>query len=312
MAMLRSNQIESAGSWRPWPAERRQGSTDRRLSTAGTWPAERRRGLRDRRLAPWPAAQERRYRPADRRSSFRSARTLPTPMPLTTDLLPLVSHELRTPITSIQGYAELLARRLRQRGADRDLLEPAAVIGVQVRRLNAIVSELLDLSELSNADARLRLARVNLEALTRQAAVAMQATAPGHTLHVEATPSLAVWGDGARLRQLVDHLLHNAVKYSPEGGEIRLRAWESGDNVCLAVQDAGIGIAPEHLDRVFDAFYQTEPPTQRHFGGLGLGLTLCRAIVERHGGTIWVESTPGQGSTFYVQLPRAKPRGPDA
>jgi len=237
---------------------------------------------------------------------------MPTPLPLTTDLLPLVSHELRTPITSIQGYAELLTRRLRQRGADRDLLEPAAVIGVQVRRLNAIVSELLDLSELSNADARLRVGRVNLEALTRQAAVAMQATAPGHTVRVEATPSIVVWGDGARLRQLLDHLLRNAVKYSPEGGEIRVRSWTTEDNVCLAVEDTGIGIAPEHLDRLFEAFYQTEPPTQRHFGGLGLGLTLCRAIVENHGGTIWAESTPGHGSTFYVQLPRADPRGPDA
>jgi len=312
MAMLRSNQIESAGSWRPWPAERRQGSSDRRLSTVGTWPAERRRGLRDRRQAPWPEAQERRYRPADRRSSFRSARTLPTPVPLTTDQLPVVSHELRTPITSIQGYAELLARRLRQRGADRDLLEPTAIISAQVRRLNAIVSELLDLSELTTADARLRVERVNLEALARQAAVAMQATAPGHTVRVEAAPSLAVWGDGVRLRQMVDHLLRNAVKFSPNGGEIHVRTWATEDSVCLAVADAGIGIAPEHLDRVFDAFYQTEPPTQRHFGGLGLGLTLCRAIVERHGGTIWVESTPGQGSTFYVQLPRAQARGPDA
>jgi signal transduction histidine kinase len=256
--------------------------------------------------------QERRYRPADRRSSSRSARTLPTPLPLTTDQLPLVSHELRTPITSIQGYAELLVRRLRQRGADRDLLEPAAVIGAQVRRLNAIVSELLDLSELTTPDARLRMERVNLESLTRQAAVAMQANAPGHTVSVEATPSLAAWGDGARLRQLVDHLLRNAAKYSPEGGEIRVQTWASEDSVCLAVADAGIGIAPEHLDRVFDAFYQTEPPTQRHFGGLGLGLTLCRAIVERHGGTIWVESTPGHGSTFYVQLPRAQAHGSDA
>ena len=265
-----------------------------------------RRHLAERRGSPMqPVPLERRRGLPDRRGSLQRPTTLPSPLPLDRSLLPLVSHELRTPITTIQGYAELLQRRLRGRDPDGELSGPVSVIAGQVRRLNALIDELIDLSELSHPDARLQQQRLDLAALASEVAATVQAQARKHTVVVEAASPLPVRGDGARLRELVDHLLRNAVKYSPDGGEVVLRAWATDEHVLLVVADQGIGIAPEHLPRIFDPFYQTEPATQRRFGGLGLGLTICRAIAERHGGEVWAESTPGRGSAFYVRLPHA-------
>jgi signal transduction histidine kinase len=101
-------------------------------------------------------------------------------------------------------------------------------------------------------------------------------------------------------------LLCNAVKYSPEDGEVRVRAWRTDADVLLLVADEGEGIAPEHLPRLFEPFFQvTAEGDPQQPGGLGLGLTLCRAIASRHGGQIWAESTPGEGTRLWVQLPRA-------
>ena len=275
------------GGWLPGQPDRRQGPPERRQQTRPVAQPGRRRGLPDRRL----------------RTHAPSA-PLP-PLPVGPDLLPLMSHELRTPLTTIQGYAQLLGRRLRQRGAADDLVGPVNEIGAQARRLGSLIDELLDLSELAQPGARLPVYRLDLAPVIREAAAAVQAPARKHRIVVDVALPLPVRGDADRLRQLVVELLRNAIKYSPEGGEVRVRAWATDEDVLLLVADQGAGIPAEHLPRVFEPFFQVAEDGCPQFGGLGLGLTLCRVIASRHGGQIWAESTPGEGSTLWVQLPLA-------
>jgi signal transduction histidine kinase len=130
-------------------------------------------------------------------------------------------------------------------------------------------------------------------------------------------PLQGTW-DAARLDQVITNLLSNAVRYSPQGGTVRISFTESPSDVELRVRDEGIGIPPESLERLFRPFCRASNATSRHFGGLGLGLFICREIVERHGGSIWAESPGAQkGSCFHVRLPRvpppaAMPSGPTA
>jgi signal transduction histidine kinase len=127
-----------------------------------------------------------------------------------------------------------------------------------------------------------------------------------HTLSVEVEASeQPIEADRDHLEQVLDNLLSNAIKYSPEGGEIQVRVWDQDDRVVLSVRDHGVGIPVDKLDQVFGLFYQAEDPVSRRTGGMGLGLYISREIIVRHGGRIWCESAPGQGSTFFVSLPRA-------
>jgi signal transduction histidine kinase len=114
--------------------------------------------------------------------------------------------------------------------------------------------------------------------------------------------------DPVRVMQLLDNLLENAVKYSPEGGEVRVRVWRDGDNALMSVTDQGIGIPPADLPHLFDRFHRGANVDDRRFAGMGLGLYICRGIAEQHGGRLWATSAgPGQGSTFHVELPLAAP-----
>lgn len=274
-------------AWHPGQPERRLGPDERRQCTTPLDPAGRRRGPPNRR-APY-AAQ--------------------APLMLGQDLLPQVSHALRTPLTAIQGYAALLGRRLRQQDAAGNLAGPVRAIDEQAHRLGALLDELLDLSELSQPDARLQRRRLDLAALAHEAVAEAQARELGRRFTLQAEPPLFVRGDMQRLRQVIDELLTNATKYSAEGGEIRVQAWTEDGRTILAVADSGTGLAPDHLDRCFDPFFQAHPEDWHQYGGLGLGLTLCRVIVERHGGQVWAKSSLGLGSAFYVQLPAAPVRG---
>jgi two-component system, OmpR family, phosphate regulon sensor histidine kinase PhoR len=275
-------------SWYPGQPERRRGPAERRLYTSPLDPAGRRRG------------------PPDRRASSYAAQA---PLTLGQDLLPQVSHALRTPLTAIQGYAALLGRRLRQQDAAGDLVGPVYAIDAQAHRLGGLLDELLDLSELSQPDARLQRRRFDLAALAHEAVAEAKARYPERRFTLQAEPPLCVRGDLQRLRQVIDELLTNAMKYGPADGEIRVQVWTEDNRVTLAVADSGTGLAPDDLDRCFDPFFQAHPEDWHQHGGLGLGLTLCRVIVERHGGQVWAKSSPGLGSAFYVQLPADPAKG---
>ncbi len=220
------------------------------------------------------------------------------------------SHELRTPLTSALGTVRLLRRAL-----DGDLREsPDFLLGIALRNLNAmtvLIENLLDASRLSQAGEVLVLEPVVLADLVRHALdlVTVQARERGIRVAVDLPARLAVCADPLKLEQVLVNLLANAVKFTPMGGEVSVSGAPdpaSPGSVRVTVRDSGEGLAPEHLDRVFEPFYQVTGISGRRPRGAGLGLAICRQIVSLHGGAIWAESEgPGCGCTFIVRLPAA-------
>jgi two-component system sensor histidine kinase KdpD len=223
------------------------------------------------------------------------------------DFLSIVSHELRTPLTSITGYAQLLERRLRDHTGDPRELEQLRIIRDQSGRMRRLVEDLLDVSRID------RRGGVTVETEPFDLAAELEAVAArtrrafkDRTVEVDAPAGLTLTADRDRIGQVLTNLADNAAKYSPPDEPITLRAHREGDDVEIRVVDRGIGIPDELRERVFDLFVQVEgSATPRRFGGLGLGLYICRGIVEAHGGAIRAEpnSAAGRGTVMVVRLP---------
>lgn len=226
------------------------------------------------------------------------------------EFLSSASHDLKTPLTGIQARAQLLRRQFAP-GKTPDLgkLEKGvATIQATAAKMASLIGELQDVSLLAiGRPLDLRLASVDLVAMAREESAQLRDQARHHRLRVEAVvPSLVVIGDPSRLSRVVTNLLGNAVKYSPEGGEVTVRLeYDVTANrtwAVLSVRDQGVGIPAADLDRIFDRFHRGANVTGR-IGGQGIGLAGARQVVEQHGGTIEVESREGEGSTFAVRLP---------
>jgi signal transduction histidine kinase len=225
------------------------------------------------------------------------------------DFLSIVSHELRTPLTSIQGYSQLLEGRLRGglAGESKEMAH-LGVIRSQVGRMRRLVDDLLDVSRIDRrGGVSIEPADFDLAEEVRGAAARIGRQHTDRTIAVEAPDRLPVHADRDRLDQVLTNLIENAVKYSPEGGPIRVIAERRGGEVEVRVADVGVGIPPEHRDHVFERFYQADGDIgRRRFGGLGLGLYISRAIVDAHGGRIWAapNAEDGAGSVFGFRIPR--------
>lgn len=217
-----------------------------------------------------------------------------------------VSHELRTPLTLIQGYTELLLA-----GDLGPIVEThkraLEVIRERAATLSQLIYNLTALGKIPHDTLVLHPIRIQepvRRALRNYRLVAQQA---GVRLEVEMPEDLPrILGDGEYLRLVFSHLIDNAIKFSPGGGLVCVQAWASEQWVHVAIQDQGIGIAPEHLEHIFERFYQVDGSTTRRFGGMGIGLSLVWEIVEAHRGRVTVKSEPGEGSTFTVTLPQAQ------
>ncbi|MBO2455169.1 HAMP domain-containing protein [Actinomadura barringtoniae] len=210
-----------------------------------------------------------------------------------------VSHELRTPLSNIRGWLEATQDGV----AELDPVLTASLIE-EATLLQHIVD---DLQQLALADAgklRLHPEPVDVADLLEQIATAYRAAAAGLALTIEAPDRPHVDADPVRLRQAIGNLLANALRYTPAGGQVSLRAYAAGDDVLIEVVDTGPGIASEHLPYVFDRFWRAERSRSRQTGGSGLGLAIVRQLAEAHGGSATVRSEPGQGATFVLRLPR--------
>ena len=224
------------------------------------------------------------------------------------EFLAVLAHELRNPLAPILHSVAVL--HLTAAG-DQNIAEVAHIVERQVKQMTRLVDDLLDMTRIAQGKIELRRSTFDLAAA---AAEAVQAATPlmeaqGHELNVSlpAEP-LRVEGDPARIVQVVVNLLNNAAKYTDRGGRIRLEAHREGGEVVLSVGDNGIGIEKEMLGRVFDLFTQVDHSRTRSRGGLGIGLTLVRRLVELHGGRVAVHSDgPGRGSEFVVRLSAAPP-----
>lgn len=220
------------------------------------------------------------------------------------ELLSAVSHELRTPLGAIKGYVSSLRHygdRL-DAGARADSLR---AIDEAADRLTELVNDLLDLQRLKAGRLAIGREAVDLAPIIADVIAAVEPSAAGRRVELAAAPSLPpVLGDPRRLRQIVQNLLDNALKYSANGSRVVVRLATRRGNVELRVEDEGIGIPADQLTRVFDRFHRVDNSLTRAIGGTGIGLAVVRELVEAHGGRVWAESAgPGHGSTFVVSLP---------
>jgi two-component system, OmpR family, phosphate regulon sensor histidine kinase PhoR len=219
-----------------------------------------------------------------------------------------LSHELRTPLTTIRLLTELLIGELEGLDVPARVRERVAKIDVETGHLVQMVNELLDLSRMEQAVTQLDIAELLLPALVRGALDRVRTFAERQGVVLVADLSdddslPPVQGDEERLGQLLVNLLHNAVKFSPEGSQVAVRATLEGSNVVVSVRDEGPGIPRADLDRIFERFYKVDRARARGVGGTGLGLSIARHIAEGHGGRIWAESADGRGSTFRFSIP---------
>jgi len=214
-----------------------------------------------------------------------------------------VAHDLRTPMARLRGVAEAALRDARTPDEYRDALADCVE---EADRIATMLNVLMDISEAETGTMRLEREPVDIAAVVRDAATLYDDVAEERQvlIAVDAPPDLWVTGDVARLRQVVTNLVDNAVKYTPAGGRVDISARADGHDVAIAVADTGIGIAAADLPRIWDRLYRSD--ASRSARGLGLGLSLVRAVVQAHGGRVAVDSEPGKGSTFHVWLPSAE------
>jgi heavy metal sensor kinase len=212
------------------------------------------------------------------------------------------SHELRTPLTIIRTDVEVALDKHLSPEEYRDLL---GSILEECERLTRLIEQLLALAREDAGAGATAFQALDLSALIEQVVEDMRplAEARGLALLIAVNARLSIAGDESRLRQVFYNLLDNAIKYTPEGGAIAVRAQWADRIPVVTVRDTGIGIPPEHLPHVFDRFYRVDKARSRAQGGTGLGLSIARGIIEAHGGHIELASTPGQGTTCIVTLP---------
>jgi signal transduction histidine kinase len=219
------------------------------------------------------------------------------------EFLSTASHELRTPITVVGVQAQVALRRFERTGeldAER-AVSALRKIEVQTNKLGRLVQQLLDVRRLDSGTLVVEREPIDLADLVRQVASLSEALSDRHPISVSAPEELVAFVDPLRLEQVLMNLFDNAIKYSPDGGQIEVLLWrEDSEHVCMNVRDHGPGIAAAKRGHIFDRFFQAEPETGR---GLGLGLYLCRTIVELHGGELTAEYPPDGGTCFRICLP---------
>jgi two-component system, chemotaxis family, CheB/CheR fusion protein len=226
------------------------------------------------------------------------------------EFLSLASHELRTPLTSIQGNAELLHLKLQRRAkatddSEQDIRVVERIIH-QAKRLNVLIDEMLDATRIQgevlelNNEGDIDLVEVTQRTIDSYAAI-------GRKIILEDTADALVddW-DEARLEQVLHNLLSNALKYSPEDTSVKVRLERQDNEAVVSIKDQGPGLSTEEQARIFDRFYRLSRDEKSNVEGLGLGLYITQEIITRFGGRIWVESKPGEGSTFSFSLPLKK------
>ena len=228
------------------------------------------------------------------------------------EFLSIASHELRTPVTSIKGYTQL-AKMLIKEGDLNTSEEYLDIALDQIDRMSRLILELLDVSRIETGRLEIRREPIAWSHFVRDVVHRHHTAVSDRRFHVSVPDDARiVTGDRDRLEQVLGNLLENAVKYSPDGSDVTVTVDDRGDSFVTAVCDRGIGIPVDELGQVFERFHRGRQVSSTNYGGLGLGLYITKQIIERHGGSIWVESREGEGTTFYFSIPIADTQTPAA
>jgi PAS domain S-box-containing protein len=214
----------------------------------------------------------------------------------------IASHELKTPVTSIKVYGEVLLERL-EKTNDKENVELVKKLNTQVDRLNNLIVDLLDTTNIVEGHLTLKQQEFDINDLIKEQVEEVKRLSNGHSIIVKLDKLKQINADRERIGQVLTNLLSNAVKYSPPGSEVTISTMSMKNGIKVSVQDNGIGIPENMLNSVFNRFFRISNPNIQSYPGMGLGLYISSGIIERHGGTISVESIEGEGSTFSFTLP---------
>jgi len=220
------------------------------------------------------------------------------------EFLSNVSHELRTPLTAIIAFVETLEEgAIEDSGNNRRFL---SVIRKNAERMHGLIDDILELSSIEAGIVTVEPKAVKLRDVIEDITTALAARADvrGVTLRNEIAQDVVVYADTRRLEQMLTNLVDNAVKFNREGGDVTIRHASTATRDCISVTDTGDGISGEHIERIFERFYRVDRARSREEGGTGLGLAIVKHLARAHGGEAMVQSSPGKGSTFTIELPK--------
>jgi two-component system sensor histidine kinase/response regulator len=217
------------------------------------------------------------------------------------EFISIASHELKTPLTSVKGYIQLLQRSLNRddKTMAQNHLEKASI---QLEKLNELIVDLLDISKIESGKMKFNMKSFCADDMVNNAIEMLQHSNPDFKITRLGKTDEMIFGDEMRLEQVVINFVTNAIKYAPGTNQVNITINIKDEKLYLAVKDFGIGISKEQQDKIFDKFYRVEENSNR-FNGLGIGLYICSEIINRHGGTIGVNSVPDEGSEFYFIIP---------
>lgn len=221
-----------------------------------------------------------------------------------TEFVSNITHELLTPLTSINGFVELLSEGTIGT-INPEQKKSLDIILRNSDRLIRLIRELLDSTRLENNTFVMQFKNVSLESIILKSIqdIYPQANEKQITIIEEIQPLTQIWGDDERLMQVLRNLLINAIKFTPNNGKITIKSSNENEHVKISISDTGIGIPKEKLKTIFERFYQVDGSASRKYGGVGLGLSICKSIIDKHNGSIWAQSE-GNGSTFHIVLPK--------
>lgn len=218
------------------------------------------------------------------------------------DFIAMVSHELKTPLTSLKGYVQVLLRKLRDSGEEKlqSVMEKA---NTQVEKMTTMINGFLDLSRLESGKLGIHHQQFDIADLIREVEEEILARVSTHEILFEPVQSLMINADPDKISHVLHNLISNATKYSPQGSQITVKCSNDGENSIVMINDQGMGISEQDLEKVFDRYFRVEDSKLSTVAGFGIGLYICKEIITRHGGRIWVESELGKGSTFTFSIP---------
>jgi two-component system, chemotaxis family, CheB/CheR fusion protein len=219
------------------------------------------------------------------------------------DFIGIASHELKTPVTSIKAYAEILEEIMAEKN-DSVTASLVSKLGTQVDRLNDLIKELLDTTKISEGQLQLKRQHFDLNALINSRVEELQLISQKHQLRTSYCLDGIIAADPDLIAQAITNLISNAVKYSPNGGDVFIKTIRQVDSIKVSIQDFGIGIPESDKEKIFQRFFRVTSPSVQTFPGMGLGLYITAGIIHQHDGSISVESEPGNGSTFSFVLPQ--------